>query len=175
MAKVNLSTGAPLRGAKRWAFLERAETIRVATVVGDDPIHVSPLWFVTKDQKIYLPFDQASRHMRAIENGGRLSAVVDKGDEFASVHGVAIEGGAQRVDDEDLAEELSNLVLEKYFHIGHPYLEEYINMGEYYGRLWYELTVDKMIGWDMREATALPTLEKRRLPQHVIAAHPVAG
>ena len=31
MAKVNLSTGAPLRGAKRWAFLERQKTIRVAS------------------------------------------------------------------------------------------------------------------------------------------------
>jgi hypothetical protein len=175
MAKVNLSTGAPLRGAKRWAFLERAETIRVATVVGDAPIHVSPLWFVTRDRTIYLPFDQASRHMRAIEAGGRLSAVVDKGDEFATVHGVSIEGSARRVTDPELEAELSELILDKYFHIGHPYMEEYIDMGVYYGRLWYEVIAERMIGWDMREAAVVPTLEKRRLPEHVVAAHPVAG
>jgi hypothetical protein len=56
------------------------------------------------------------------------------------------------VTDEELAAELAELILEKHFHVGHPYMEEYIDMGE------------------LREAAMVPTLEKRRLPEHLVAA-----
>ncbi len=164
MSTIKLSSAAPLRGTKRWNFLAREHTIRVATVAGDDPIYVSALWFVVHDRTIYLPFDQASRHARNLENGGRLSAVVDAGEGFADVRGVNIEGTAKRVTDAEFVAELQEMVVNKYFYEGDPFLEEYVNFGAYYDRQFYEIVPTRMWGWDLREASLLAAPEKRRLP-----------
>ena len=164
MNGIKLSTAAPLRGAKRWNFLERQHTIRVATVAGDEPIYVSALWFVIHERTIYLPFDQASKHAANLENGGRLAAVVDAGEGFADVRGVNIEGTARPVTDSKFAEELEELVLNKYFYEGDPFLEEYINFGEYQYRQFYEVVPTRMWGWDLREASVLASPERRTLP-----------
>lgn len=62
VTKITASMLAPLRGKKRWAFLERAKTIRFATSNEDGSIYLSPLWLVVEDEKIYIPVDAASRH-----------------------------------------------------------------------------------------------------------------
>jgi general stress protein 26 len=159
-----LSSIAPLRGAKRWAFLERQKTIRVASANGDGPIYVNPLWYVVKDRTIYIPVDQASKHRDNLEAGGRLSAVVDAGDEFGTAHGLMMEGGLERVDDADLLEELHEMSLDKYFYVGHPYRQQYIDFGHCYGRTWWRLRIDSTISWDIRECSPMATRERRTLP-----------
>jgi nitroimidazol reductase NimA-like FMN-containing flavoprotein (pyridoxamine 5'-phosphate oxidase superfamily) len=166
---IRQSTAAPLRGAKRWAFLERATTIRVASQAGEGRIYVSPLWYVVRDRKIYIALDQAGRHARNVQEGGRLSAVVDQGDEFATAHGVEMEGTAVPVEDDDFTEELHQMMLSKYFYEGHPYLEEYIDLGRYYTRKFYEIVPERTIGWDSREGALIATLEQRYLPQSAVA------
>lgn len=160
----SLSTIAPLRGDKRWAFLERQRTIRVATASPGGAIYVNPLWYVVKDRTIYLPMDQASKHLANIEAGGQLSAVVDAGDEFATAHGLMIEGGVELVEDVELSEELNEMSLEKYFYVGHPYRQQYIDFGNTYDRSWWRLLIDGTISWDIRECSPMATREKRFLP-----------
>ncbi|WP_214370080.1 pyridoxamine 5'-phosphate oxidase family protein [Pseudonocardia sp. H11422] len=157
----------PLRGDKRWAYLTRAKTIRFATANEDGSIYLSPLWHVVDDKKIYIPVDAASRHGANFEAGRALSALVDSGDEYATVHGVRIIGSMRKVDDPALVEKLQGLVFEKYFYVGHPYGESYLEFGEVAGRTFYELVPDKLIGWDMREGTTLAMAESRVLPDHV--------
>jgi hypothetical protein len=161
---VRLSIVAPLRGAKRWAFLERAKTIRIASTSGDAPIYVSPLWYVALDRKLYIPIDQASKHTANLTNGGRLGACVDQGDEVATTHGVIIEGTGKTVEDDALREELHGLVMEKYFYTGHPYRDDYEEIRLYTGNIWLELEISRMYGFDLREVAALPVNEKRYLP-----------
>lgn len=161
---IKLSSAAPLRGAKRWDFIERCHEIRVATVAGDEPIYVTPLWFAVKDRKIYLPLDQANRHVKNLQNDGRLSAVIDYGSSIASAGGVNIEGTAKEVTDPKLAAELEEMVLNKHFYPGDPYIEEYVNFGEYNHRKFYEIVPDRMWGWDIREATVFAASERRVLP-----------
>jgi nitroimidazol reductase NimA-like FMN-containing flavoprotein (pyridoxamine 5'-phosphate oxidase superfamily) len=165
---IRLSLAAPLRGAKRWNFLDRAHTIHVATQFGDDPIYLAALWFVVHEETIYLPLDQASKHMHNIERGGRLSAVVDEGHSIADVRGIHVEGHARKVDDREFAEELEEMVLQKYFYEGDPYLEEYVNFGQYNDRTFWEVIPDKMWGFDLREISNMATSEKRVLPDHML-------
>lgn len=157
----------PLRGEKRWAYLSRAKTIRFATANEDGTIYLSPLWLVVLEKKIYIPVDAASRHGVNFEAGRALSALVDGGDEYATVNGVRITGRMEKVQDEGLIAQLRDLVFEKYFYTGHPYGESYLEFGEVAGRTYYELVPDKMIGWDMREITTLAMAESRVLPEHV--------
>ena len=154
----------PLRGAKRWAYLARQKTIRMASINDDGSIYLTPLWFVIRDKKIYLPLDAGSRHAA---NGRQIAAIVDAGDEYTTVSGVGILGSLVLADDAELYSELQNMVFEKYFHVGHPYAEQYFEFGEFAGRKYLELVPDKMIGWDSREGTMPAVPEARILPDFV--------
>jgi len=164
---VTASTFAPLRGAKRWEFLERAKTIRFATANEDGSIYLSPLWLVVLDRRIFIPVDAASRHGANFEAGRPLAALVDGGDEYATVHGVRIHGTMAPIDDAALFDRLQELVRRKYFYKNHPYADAYFEFGEFAGRRYFELTPEKMIGWDMRELAEVPANEARTLPDHV--------
>jgi hypothetical protein len=168
VTKITASMLAPLRGDKRWAYLTRARTIRFASTSEDGSIYLSPLWLVVHEQRIYIPVDAASRHGANFEAGRRLAALVDSGDEYATVSGVRILGTMALVEDADLVERLQEMVFEKYFHVGHPYAESYFEFGEWAGRRYFELVPDKMIGWDSRETTMPQVPETRTLPPHVV-------
>ncbi|MEA2379497.1 MAG: hypothetical protein QOK00_1121 [Thermoleophilaceae bacterium] len=159
-----LSTIAPLRGAKRWAFLERQRTIRVASSSDGGPIYLNPLWYVVKEREIYIPLDQASGHTKNVDAGGRLTAVVDAGDEFGTAHGLMIEGQFELIEDEAFGEELNEMCLDKYFYTGHPYRQQYIDFGHCYGRTWHRLAITRTVSWDIRECSPMAARERRTLP-----------
>ncbi len=167
VTKITASMLAPLRGDKRWAYLARAKTIRFASTNEDGSIYLSPLWLVVDNQKIYIPVDAASRHGENFDAGRAMSALVDTGDEFATVSGVRILGRMEVVKDAGLVERLQGLVFDKYFYVGHPYAEAYFEFGEWAGRRYFELVADKMIGWDSRETTMPQVPEARSLPGHI--------
>lgn len=164
---VTASQVAPLRGDKRWAYLSRAHTIRLASTNEDGTIYLSPLWFVVDEQQLYISIDAGSRHGANAEAGRSLAGLVDAGDEFVTVSGVRILGGMQPVDDAALVERLQQLLFDKYFYVGHPYAESYFEFGEFAGRRFYRLVADKMIGWDSRETTMPQVPSARTLPDHV--------
>lgn len=164
---VTASMAAPLRGEKRWAYLTRAETIRIATVNADGSIYLSSLWYVVHEKTIYLPIDAASRHGANFEAGRPLAGLVDGGNEYATVTGVRIHGTTEMVDDPDLYEKLQDLVMEKYFYVGHPFADPYFQFGNAAGRKYYALVPDKMIGWDSRETTTVQVTESHVLPDFV--------
>ncbi len=161
---VTASMAAPLRGKKRWAYLSRAKTVRVATTNDDGSIYLSPLWLVVHEERAFIPVDAASKHKANFESGRQLAALVDTGDEFATVAGVRILGTTKVVEDEELFEHLQKMVFEKYFHEGHPYADAYFEFGETAGRQYFELVPDKMIGWDQRETSTAQAVESRLLP-----------
>ena len=161
------STFLPLRGDKRWAYLSRQKTIRVATTNEDGSIYLSPLYYVVHDKRILLPVDAAARHAVNVQAGRSLTALVDSGDEYATVHGVRIHGTMKQVSDPDLLDLVDELLFEKYFYTGHPYAESYFKYRTASGRQVYELVAEKMIGWDMREIALPQVPEARVLPGFV--------
>ena len=156
-----------MKGAKRWAYIARQKTIRVATINDDGSIYLSPIWYVVKDQRIFLPLDAGSKHAHNAAARGQVSAVIDSGDEYATVHGVSMKGALKPVEDSAVTQSVMTLVFDKYFYDGHPYAESYFQFGKAAGRLILELVPQKWGGWDMRE-TSLPTVpESRVLPSFV--------
>jgi nitroimidazol reductase NimA-like FMN-containing flavoprotein (pyridoxamine 5'-phosphate oxidase superfamily) len=151
-----------MRGAKRWAYIERQRTIRIATVNDDGSIYLSPIWYVVQNQTIYLPFDAGSKHASNVKARGHLTGVIDSGDEFATVHGVTIKGTLRPVEDSAIVEKIMGLIFNKYFYDGHPYAESYFQFGKAAGRGITELVAQKFGGWDMRE-TSLPQVPEARV------------
>lgn len=167
VTQITASMLAPLRGEKRWSYLARARTIRFASLSEDGSIYLSPLWLVVDQQRIYVPVDAASRHGANFEAGRALSALVDSGDEFATVAGVRILGKMVPVEDAELFDRLQALVADKYFGPGHPFSDAYFDFGQFAGRRFFELVPDKMIGWDQRETTTPTAYEARVLPEFI--------
>ncbi|WP_083853053.1 MULTISPECIES: pyridoxamine 5'-phosphate oxidase family protein [unclassified Rhodococcus (in: high G+C Gram-positive bacteria)] len=162
---VTASVAAPLRGQKRWAYLARQPMIRLATSNEDGTIYLSSLWYVVDDEKIYLPIDAAGRHAANVRAGRALSALVDSGDEYATVAGVRILGSAVPIEnDPERVAHLEQLVYDKYFYTGHPFAEPYFLFGKVAGRTYFELRPEKMIGWDTRETTTPQVTEVHELP-----------
>ena len=168
MAKeLTASTFLPLRGAKRWAYLLRQKTIRVATVNADGTIYQSPLWYVVHDRRIFIPLDAGKKHAENFSAGRALSALVDSGEEYATVHGVRIVGSLSLVSDPAVLKQIDELLFEKYFYVGHPYAESYFQFGVAAQRQVFELVPKKMVGWDMREVALPQVPEARVLPAFV--------
>lgn len=160
-------TKVPLHGDKRWTYLSRQKTIRLATTDEDGSIYLSPLWYLVDKRRIFLPIDAGARHGRNGEAGRPLAGLVDVGDEFSTVSGVRIVGRMARVDDAALKDRLNSLLFEKYFGVGHPYAEVYFEMGVAAGRTFYELVPERIVGWDAREIAVPPGPESRVLPDVV--------
>lgn len=169
---------APLRDEALWGYLEVAKTMRLATVKGREAIEVSPVWFVVRKQALYFAIDPvvgdpgrsatpASRHLPALESGGKLSAVVDDGEDLTTFRGVQIAGRAEEITDARLGEELVDLALEKYFYMAHPHLEHYLSTGMLDARRWFRIEADRIEGWDRRLLPQPPIMERRILPPHL--------
>jgi hypothetical protein len=169
---------APLADAAMWGYLERARTMRLATVIAEEPIEVSPVWFVVRRQTVYFPVDPtigdpgrsttpASRHLAALEGGGKLSAVIDDGDDLTNSRGVQLSGTATKIEQVALKDELLDLTLEKYFYVGHPHLEHYMSTGVIEARQWFRVDADRIVGWDRRLLPQAPIMDRRVLPKHL--------
>jgi len=156
-----------MKGAKRWGYIARQKTIRLATTNEDGSIYLSPLWFVVHEKRIYLPLDAGSRHATNSEAGRALAAVIDSGDEYATVHGIRFTGSLKTVTDKAFYATAMELVFEKYFYDGHPYAEAYFQFGVAAGRQIVELVTKKAVGWDMREISVPAMPESRVLPDFV--------
>lgn len=158
---------ATLVGAKRWAYLTRSMTIRIASGEADGSIYLSPVWFVVRDRRIFIPIDAAGRHGVNALAGRPISGLVDEGNEYSTVSGVRILGRMEVVESEDDYAVLQQMMFDKYFYVGHPHAYSYFEMGEMAGRKFFEFVPDRMIGWDARESTAPLTFESRQFPSHI--------
>jgi hypothetical protein len=175
---IRLSTLAPLEGQKLWGFVEQARKIRLATAVDGGPLIVSPAWFVVRDQTVFVALDPTvgdpgrtttvdADHIANVEAGGKVSAVIDAGDEMDNVHAARFAGSAEIVTDKAVIEELLDLVAEKYFYVGHPHLEYYFSRGAVSNRRWCKLLPDELEGWDLRELPQPPVADMLAFPKHL--------
>jgi hypothetical protein len=160
---IKLSTVGPLRGAKRQGFLERCEEIFIASTTDDNPIYVSPLWYVMHDGTVYTFIDQASAAEQNFH--GKVSCCFAGGTHFGDAHGVMFkEIQPERITDQDLIDTLQELALEKYFYDDHPYRQMFIDFGHYHDRRWYKMDPGSTVSWDLRELAPLSAREKRYFP-----------
>jgi len=175
---ITLSALAPLKGAKLWGFIEQARKIRLATAAEGGSIIVSPAWFVVKNQSVFIALDPIvgdpgrtttvdAVHLANVAAGGKVSAVIDAGDEMDNVHAARFAGSGEIVTDKALIEELLDLIAEKYFYVGHPHLEYYFSRGSVSDRRWCKLLADDLEGWDLRELPQPPVADLLAFPKHL--------
>ena len=175
---ITISTLAPMEGAKLWGFLEKADTVRLASAQDNGPIVVSPAWFVVHEAHVYVALDPHvgdpaqtttphADHISHVAAGGRLSGVIDAGEEIDTRRAVRFAGRGEIVTDVELIEALLDLSAEKYFHVGHPHLESYFSAGLVADRRFCRLVPDELEGWDLRELPQAPIADRLAFPANL--------
>lgn len=152
LGKVKLGSVASMTKAQRWAYLERHHEMALSTVDGDGVIYSGPMWYTVMDRRIFIPLDQASKHVKNLENGSSMSATVfSGGEEIATAQGVIIQGQGKLLEDPELNQRCVDHLVDHIFGVGHPHKKAYREYREYYDNATLELIPDKMTTWDMRK------------------------
>lgn len=69
--------------------------VHVATVGQDGAPHVVPLWFVWREDAVYVSARRPSRTWRNVEADPRVSLAVDLGRSWVEIAGIVMEGKAE--------------------------------------------------------------------------------
>ena len=77
------------------AYLRSGRTCRVGTVGADGGPRVSPLWFVSDGEAVWLNSGAKSQRWTNMVRDPRVSVVVDGDDEYMELHGVEVVGDAE--------------------------------------------------------------------------------
>lgn len=80
-----------MTAAERNAFLAEQRTCRVATIGPDGP-HATPLWFLWRDERLWLYSLTRSQRWIDLQRDPRISATVDTGEDYFDLRGVEIVG-----------------------------------------------------------------------------------
>lgn len=137
---------------ERNQFLAEQRTCRVATVGADGAPHVTPLWFVWDGSALWLTSLVRSQRWTDLQRDGRVSIVVDAGEDYMDLRGVEIRGSASAVGEVP--------------RTGEPVPEldaiERLNADKYAGgqifhdgrHAWIRVVPEKIVSWDFRKLSA---------------------
>lgn len=100
------------------AFLEEGRILQVASLHRDGRPHLVPMWYVVEDGKVVFRSFTRSQKILNLQRDPRLSALVERGEAYAELQGVMIEGQARLVDDPAYVLALYGKMAAKYAMVG---------------------------------------------------------
>jgi PPOX class probable F420-dependent enzyme len=99
-------------------FLEEGRTLQVASLHRDGRPHLVPMWYVVEDGKVVFRSFTRSQKIVNLRRDPRLSVLVERGEAYAELRGVMIEGRARLVDDPAYVLVLYGKMAAKYAMVG---------------------------------------------------------
>jgi general stress protein 26 len=129
-----------LRPADRAELLANARTAHCATVNAEGVPHVVPLWFIWRDDTLWVNSLRRSRRGHDLERGSPVSVCIDDGVEYGQLRGVTFTGRFEVVEDDATLEPVRRAHGDKYWHgIEVPALRSH---------RWLRLVVEHEASWD---------------------------
>lgn len=126
----------------RAALLSTARTLHCATVDEQGVPHVAPLWFVWRDDAIWVNSLRASRRGRDLERGSPVGICIDEGIEYGELRGLSSDGRFEPVDDDEVLEPVRAAFGAKYWHgVEVPSLRSH---------RWFRFVPSREASWDFR-------------------------
>lgn len=80
-------------------FLEQGRILQVASLHPDGRPHLVPMWYVVDDGRVVFRSFARSQKIRNLRRDPRLTVLVERGQTYAELQGVMIQGRARLVDD----------------------------------------------------------------------------
>jgi len=136
------------------AFLQRSRTATMATIGPTGHPHLIAMWYGLLDGKIYFETKAKSQKAVNLRRDPRISVMVESGDTYDQLRGVAIEGTAHLIEDTEAEEywAAADSVFERYngevTEETRPFVEIMMNK-----RIVVRVDPDRVRSWDHRKIT----------------------
>ena len=138
-------------------FLHQQRSSTVATYGPDGQIHLVGMWYAVKDEKIWFETKRKAQKVVNLRRDPRLSFLVEAGQTYDQLRGVAMEGTGVVIEDEDVVWDVCVNIFERY---NGAYTDEMKPFVEFMAknRVVVRLDVDRIRSWDHRKL-GLPAME----------------
>lgn len=100
------------------AFLVQGRILQVASLHPDGRPHLVPMWYVVEDGRVVFRSFTASQKIRNLRRDPRLTVLVERGEAYAELQGVMIQGRALLNNDPALVLDLYGRLAAKYPMVG---------------------------------------------------------
>ncbi len=100
------------------AFLHEQRTLICATIAADGTPHVMPLWYVLRDDDVWVWTYGASQKVRNLERDPRATLVVEAGETYEELRGAMLRVEAVIERNPDLVTALGLALYERYLGTG---------------------------------------------------------
>jgi PPOX class probable F420-dependent enzyme len=136
-------------------FLEKSRTITMATVGPKGRPHLVAMWYAFIDGKIWFETKTKSQKVKNIRRDDSISCMVEAGDTYDQLRGVALEGRAVICEDPDEIWAVGVNVFERYTGPYNddmkPFVETMLNK-----RVAVRVDVERVRSWDHRKLGGPP-------------------
>ena len=99
------------------AFLHERQTMNIATFNHDDTIHLVAMWYGFYEGKPAFETFTKSQKVLNLRRDGRITVLVEDGDEYGELRGVEIVGRGEVVDDLAVLKVVAASVVERYMGV----------------------------------------------------------
>jgi PPOX class probable F420-dependent enzyme len=99
------------------AFLHERQTMSVATFNHDQTIHLVAMWYGFYEGKPAFETFTKSQKILNLRRDGRISVLVEDGDEYGKLRGVEIVGRGEVIDDKSILHTVASSVVERYMGV----------------------------------------------------------
>jgi PPOX class probable F420-dependent enzyme len=139
------------------AFLDQQRSSTVATIGPSGQVHLVGMWYAVKDEHVWFETKRKAQKVVNLRRDPRLSFLVEAGQTYDQLRGVAMEGTGVVIEDEDVVWDVCVNIFERY---NGPYSEEMKPFVEFMAknRVVVRLDVERIRSWDHRKL-GLPAME----------------
>lgn len=138
-------------------FLRQQRSSTLATYGPQGQIHLVGMWYAVRDGEIWFETKKKAQKTVNLRRDPRCSFLVEAGQTYDQLRGVALEGRGLVIEDEDVVWDVCVNIFERYTG---PYTEEMRPLVEFmaHNRAAIRLEVDRVRSWDHRKL-GLPPME----------------
>jgi PPOX class probable F420-dependent enzyme len=138
-------------------FLQQQRSSTLATYGPDGQIHLVGMWYAVKDGQVWFETKRKAQKVVNLRRDPRMSFLVEAGQTYDQLRGVAMEGTGAVVEDPEVVWDVCVRLFERYTG---PYSEEMKPFVELMAknRVAVRLDVERVRSWDHRKL-GLPAME----------------
>ena len=136
-------------------FLSKNNVARIATIKPDKTPHVTPIWYLWKNNQLLVPTGKNTVKVRNIQKNNNVAVTIDTS--TAPEKGVIIEGKAEI---DELNEEIRRRICQRY--VSPEDLNKYLNYAQtHHSSVLLKIHPKKMITWDYSKDTFLNKIRSK--------------
>ena len=100
---------------KRDEFLKIQKILRLSTIDKSNFPHITPVWYIFNDEKIYIGTNTKNQKIKNIEKNNKVSFCVDVGVNAPDIYGIMSKGIANVIVEMPKTKTIAKKILLKYF------------------------------------------------------------